>query len=191
MRGASASLPRLHSGHGAPDAPQPQARSPSHGRSGCSSQTQPDSLHCGHAVMRLNLRRRRLLDDPPVLIELIARSKTAAHQRVFDIGEQSHQNARTHSPARRSLRLSLRAGVFGERPSTASSVHSYANSSPGIGVLHFAACARIRRSTRQVPCCRGAEMVRASRLVCRASGLCRDTGPALRRYGTWSSQIKG
>jgi hypothetical protein len=34
MRGASASLPRLQSGHGAPGAPQPQAARPSQGRCG-------------------------------------------------------------------------------------------------------------------------------------------------------------
>jgi hypothetical protein len=40
----------LHSVHGIPGAPHPQACSPSHGSCGCSSHTQPVSSHKGHLI---------------------------------------------------------------------------------------------------------------------------------------------
>jgi hypothetical protein len=48
IRGATPSLTPLQAGHGAPDAPQPQAPSPSQGRSEWRSHTRPLSLQKSH-----------------------------------------------------------------------------------------------------------------------------------------------
>jgi hypothetical protein len=56
IRGLAASFTALHIGHGAPAPPQPQACGPSHGLSGCLSQTQPQSSQRAHFMD--NIRRR-------------------------------------------------------------------------------------------------------------------------------------